>query len=249
MADLPKLAAALVAAQKDLTNPKLDKTNPHYHSKYASLAGIIDTIRPALLKHGLAIVQPIDSAEPGFVSVATILVHTSGETMHSAQRAAAPSDPQKMGSLITYLRRYGIAAMLSVAGDEDDDANVAAALAQKTQQTLERHAEASAALAGVERAISGATVPRASKAPARASAAKGIRIDATVSKIEERTSAAGKEYAWVHTEDAGRFTSFDNIDGMSIGARYSFLLRNDRDGKPTIIDDFSACVSDEEIPF
>lgn len=247
MGDLPKLAAALVAAQKDLSNPKLDKTNPHYHSKYASLAGIIDTVRPALLKHGLAIVQPIDGAEPGFVSVATILVHTSGETMHSAQRAAAPTDPQKLGSLITYLRRYGIAAMLSVAGDEDDDANAAATPTQKAPQSLERHTEASAALAGVERAISGASAPRASKAPAATK--KGIRIDATVSKIEERTAANGKQYAWVHTEDAGRFTSFDNIDGMSVGARYSFLLRNDRDGKPTIIDDFSACVSDEEIPF
>jgi hypothetical protein len=36
---------------------------------------------------------------------------------------------------------------------------------------------------------------------------------------------------------------------MSVGARYTFLLRNDRDGNPTIVDDFSACVSDEEIPF
>lgn len=258
MDGITKLAAALVAAQKDLTNPKFDKQNPHYHSKYASLAGIIDTVRPALLKHGLAVVQPIETggttplADPsraGMILVHTILIHTSGESIKSTQSAPAPGDPQKLGSLVTYLRRYGLSALLMLAGDDDDDANAAAAPTQKTHQTLERHAEASAALAGVERAIATAAAPRASKAPARAPAAKGIRVDATVSKIEERTSAAGKEYAWIHTEDAGRLTSFDNISSMSVGARYTFLLRNDRDGNATIVDDFSACVSDEEIPF
>jgi hypothetical protein len=250
MDGITKLAAALVAAQKDLTNPKFDKQNPHYHSKYASLAGIIDTVRPALLKHGLAVVQPIETGTTsGTIQVHTILIHTSGESIKSTQSAATPGDPQKLGSLVTYLRRYGLSALLMLAGDDDDDANVAAAPTPKTQQSLERHVEASAALSGVERAIATAAAPRASKAPARAAAAKGIRVDATVSKIEERTSAAGKEYAWIHTEDAGRLTSFDNIDGMSVGARYTFLLRNDRDGNPTIVDDFSACVSDEEIPF
>lgn len=250
MDNITKLAAALVAAQKDLTNPKFDKQNPHYHSKYASLAGIIDTVRPALLKHGLAVVQPIEAGTTaGTILVHTILIHTSGESIKSTQSAPAPGDPQKLGSLVTYLRRYGLSALLMLAGDDDDDANAAAAPTQKTQQSLERHVEASAALSGVERAIATAAAPRASKAPARAPAAKGIRVDATVSKIEERTSAAGKEYAWIHTEDAGRLTSFDNISSMSVGARYSFLLRNDRDGNPTIVDDFSTCVSDEEIPF
>ena len=252
MDGITKLAAALVAAQKDLTNPKFDKQNPHYHSKYASLAGIIDTVRPALLKHGLAVVQPIEAGlatTSGCILVHTILIHTSGESIKSTQSAPAPGDPQKLGSLVTYLRRYGLSALLMLAGDDDDDANAAAAPTQKTQQSLERHVEASAALSGVERAIATAAAPRASKAPARAPAAKGIRVDATVSKIEERTSAAGKEYAWIHTEDAGRLTSFDNISSMSVGARYSFLLRNDRDGNPTIVDDFSTCVSDEEIPF
>jgi hypothetical protein len=249
MDGITKLAAALVAAQKDLTNPKFDKQNPHYHSKYASLAGIIDTVRPALLKHGLAVVQPIETGTTaGTIQVHTILLHTSGESIKSTQSAAAPGDPQKLGSLVTYLRRYGLSALLMLAGD-DDDANVAAAPTPKPQQSFERHAESSAALSGVERAIATAAAPRASKAPARAAAAKGIRVDATVSKIEQRTSAAGKEYAWIHTEDAGRLTSFDNVDGMSVGARFTFLLRNDRDGNATIVDDFSACVSDEEIPF
>lgn len=86
MDGITKLAAALVAAQKDLTNPKFDKQNPHYHSKYASLAGIIDTVRPALLKHGLAVVQPIETGTlPGTISVHTILIHTSGESIKSTQ--------------------------------------------------------------------------------------------------------------------------------------------------------------------
>lgn len=127
-----KLAAALVAAQAELRAIGMDSVNPHFKSRYASLDNIIETIRPVLSKHSLAIVQGTTTPESdsngkvtGF-TVETMLVHQSGEWLcNAAVMPLAKADPQGAGAAITYGRRYGLSALLSLATDEDDDANAA----------------------------------------------------------------------------------------------------------------------------
>jgi hypothetical protein len=52
-----KLYEALATAQSEFTQVSYDRTNPHFKSRYATLAAIEMATRPALNENGLAIVQ------------------------------------------------------------------------------------------------------------------------------------------------------------------------------------------------
>lgn len=126
------LAAALSAAQGEMENATKNSTNPHFRSKYADLAEIINTIRPVLAKHGLAIVQ-FPGFHDGIATVVTTLTHASGEWMSGTSAApVVKQDPQGVGSALTYLRRYSLAAVCGLA-QEDDDGNGASKASTKKQ--------------------------------------------------------------------------------------------------------------------
>ncbi len=118
------LAPALIAAQKEIKGVAKDATNPHFKNRYASLDAIIDAVRPVLAKHGLAIIQGALESDPVTLSVETMLVHTSGEWITGGVTLPlGKADPQGAGAAMTYGRRYGLAALLSLATEEDDDGN------------------------------------------------------------------------------------------------------------------------------
>lgn len=122
-----KIMAALVAAQGELSNPiKAKKANTGTYSyTYADLAGVIDHVKPVLAKHGLGLMQDVQVTE-GRVGITTTLIHSSGESLaFGPLSASAPVDMQKLGSAITYARRYALVAALGIAADEDDDAAAA----------------------------------------------------------------------------------------------------------------------------
>lgn len=119
------LAAALAKAQAEMGPAKKDAVNPHYKSKYADFSSVWEAARTVLPKHGLAVVQTNADTDRG-VCVETMLVHSSGEWISG--RLTLPvskADAQGHGSAITYARRYGLAAIVCMAADEDDDANAA----------------------------------------------------------------------------------------------------------------------------
>lgn len=120
-----EIGAALAKAQKVMKGAKRDSANPFFKSKYADLAAVADACRDALADNGIAVVQPPSSTEDGRVAVETMLIHQSGQWM-SETLSVKPKDdgPQALGSVITYLRRYALAAFAGVA-PEDDDAEAA----------------------------------------------------------------------------------------------------------------------------
>jgi hypothetical protein len=127
------LCAALVAAQGALKPIAKDGKNPAFRSKYATLDGIMETVRPALAAHGLAVVQGVIHPETGEggrlvgITVETRLLHTSGEWLASVVPVpVAKGDAHGLGSALSYGRRYGISALLALSTDEDDDGNAAA---------------------------------------------------------------------------------------------------------------------------
>lgn len=119
------LFAALALAQAEVENATKASTNPHFKSKYADLAEVLNTVRPVYSKHGIAIVQST-GFDGGMVSVTTALVHKEGGYITSvASCTPAKTDGQGVGAATTYLRRYSLAAACGVA-QEDDDGNSAA---------------------------------------------------------------------------------------------------------------------------
>lgn len=119
-----KLFEALATAQGKLENASKNSANPHFRSKYADLAEILNTVRPVFAAHGLSVVQ-FPSFDGTYVSVETIITHKSGEWMSGIISApVTKQDAQGVGSAVTYMRRYSLAAAAGVA-QEDDDANAA----------------------------------------------------------------------------------------------------------------------------
>ena len=123
--NLADLAAALCAVQGELKPAIKQADNPFFKSKYVDLPGVWEAIRPLLSKNGLSVVQTFTASADG-PTIVTTLMHKSGQWVSSELfLKPAKSDPQGVGSAITYGRRYALAAMVGVVADEDDDGNAA----------------------------------------------------------------------------------------------------------------------------
>jgi hypothetical protein len=119
---LDALFAALSKAQGQFKNPEKTGENPHYHSGYATLDVVLDAIKEGCKANGLAVIQmPVNQRNE--VAVVTLLGHSSGQWIESTL-AVLPGKPdaQGTGSVITYLRRYALMALLGIAATTDDDA-------------------------------------------------------------------------------------------------------------------------------
>ena len=118
----PKLFAALVKAIAETTDVHADATNPFHKNKYATLQAHLKTIKPIFAKHGLAIIQLPSSGYEKEVGVCTIIVHESGESIQHSIHVPAGENMtgQQAGALISYLRRYALAACAGIATEDDD---------------------------------------------------------------------------------------------------------------------------------
>lgn len=119
--NITDLAGALAKAQAEIRNPAFDSTNPHFKNRYASLASHVDAVRAALPKHGLSVVQFVESPERDRVTVTTRILHASGQWIESCVGCASGGKVQELGSAVTYLRRYALAAICGIVGEDDDD--------------------------------------------------------------------------------------------------------------------------------
>lgn len=127
---LEKLATALAKAQGEIIGARKTSKNPFFKSDYADLFEVLEATRPILSKHGLSIVQTNDGVEvigsTAFLHVGTMLLHTSGQWIRSfiPLPIESPVNCHKLGSAMTYGRRYGLSAMVGIA-QMDDDGNAA----------------------------------------------------------------------------------------------------------------------------
>lgn len=116
----PELFCALAKAQSEIENAAKNAANPHFRSRYADLAEVLNTVRPVLARHGLSVLQAT-AYDGHLVHVTTVLAHSSGGLVSStASCEPARSDAQGVGAATTYLRRYALAAMCGVAQEDDD---------------------------------------------------------------------------------------------------------------------------------
>src|SRR5262245_38130742 len=94
--------------------------------RYAPLASGLDIVRKTLGQHEIATVQTtaIDPST-GMVNLTTMLAHSSGEWIASDWPVCTIVDtanPQRMGSALTYARRYALFTLVGIAGEDDLDA-------------------------------------------------------------------------------------------------------------------------------
>jgi hypothetical protein len=122
---IAELAKALAKAQGEMEPAKKGSENLYFRSRYADLSQVMEAIRKPLSSNGLAVSQLVQPDSES-AAVETILMHESGEWLSSIiTLKPVKTDPQGMGSAITYARRYGLSAIVGLATEEDDDAEKA----------------------------------------------------------------------------------------------------------------------------
>ena len=99
---------------------KKNSENPFHKNKYADINTLLSEVKPLIEEAGLVLLQPINN---GFV-ITRIIDPETGDNIESAIQLPDVIDPQKIGSAITYYRRYTLQSLLGLQA-EDDDANKA----------------------------------------------------------------------------------------------------------------------------
>jgi ERF superfamily len=123
--EIKSLAEALAKAQGQFRKADKSAANPHFKNKYSPLEELIDATQSALAANGLSVTQMPSIRNEGVI-ITTMVLHASGEWLRSEISCPALRDtllnPQRLGSVITYLTRYAYRSILRIAcGDEDDD--------------------------------------------------------------------------------------------------------------------------------
>ena len=109
----------LAAVKAEVGRISKDSNNPFFKSKYFDVNSLLLHVEPIIQKNGLLLLQPIQDN-----LVKSVIFDTSGFSIESAIVLPELNDPQKLGSAITYYRRYTLQSLLALQA-EDDDANLA----------------------------------------------------------------------------------------------------------------------------
>lgn len=114
-----KIYAKLFKVKENIGIIVKDSKNPYFKSNYLSLNGLLDAVEPVLNKNGLMLLQPILD---NLVCTQIIEVDT-GNKVESKIILPNIQDPQKLGSAITYYRRYTLQSLLGLQAEDDDGNN------------------------------------------------------------------------------------------------------------------------------
>lgn len=124
---ISNLAAALSKAQGEIASAVKEATageGTKYQYNYATLDGVWNACRNPLSKNELAIIQMPFSNESSVITIETLLTHSSGEWISTELTLSTTDERQKgvqaVGAIITYARRYMLAAMVGVSQADDD---------------------------------------------------------------------------------------------------------------------------------
>ena len=132
MAEERKLFDRLLSAQSRIGIILKDMTNPFFKSNYADINTIIDMVKPILNEEGLLVLQPLSHVN-GKPAIQTVIMY-KGDAISETTVIPEDPNPQKMGSSITYFRRYALQSMLCLQAADDDGNTAAQPSAPKKEQ-------------------------------------------------------------------------------------------------------------------
>ena len=143
---LSSIAPDLVKAQAGINGVAKDGNNPIFRSKYITLDSILLAVRPVLSQCNIFLSQSVQEYAENEITVRSTLIHSSGEWIANEVTVPVnpiinkdgkvqPVDAHRVGSAITYGRRYSLSALLAIgeASDTDDDGNNASGYQNQSQ--------------------------------------------------------------------------------------------------------------------
>ena len=256
--NIETLAAALAKAQGIIANPAFDAVNPHFKNRYATLGAHIDAVRGAFPANGLSVVQAIETPERDRVSLTTRILHSSGQWIESTVSASTGAKVQEIGSTVTYLRRYALAAIVGIVGEEDDDG-------ESDRSTRERAPVARPAAAPAPRPSGGAasltarlaTPPARDKEPTNRIAADAVApaatetLDASESSMSTR-KVGDKKFRIARLGGVECVVLDAEIDAEIVrrkGGRIKVLIEDRGDKTPIVREVLDVAKTSNDFPF
>ena len=106
--------------------------NPFFKSKYFDINSLIKQLHPLLIKNKLVLLQPLVDG-----TVKSIISDLDGNSVESSLELPTNLDAQKIGSAITYYRRYTLASLLGLQA-EDDDGNKASSVSSYSKPSVKK---------------------------------------------------------------------------------------------------------------
>jgi hypothetical protein len=126
----------LFEAKKEIGTISKDKKNPFFKSNYLSLNGLIDAVENVLDKHDLLLLQPITENRV-CTEIWDISEEKEGQKyISSDMQLPNIQDPQKLGSAITYYRRYTLQSLLGLQAEDDDGNSATKQVKQEVKPNL-----------------------------------------------------------------------------------------------------------------
>lgn len=110
----------LLEIQKQLLSFKKDWKNPHFKSSYLTLDSLLEKLLPVCNELGILVYHRTENNE-----VITVVTDWKDGTIESKFPVGDISNPQKIGSAITYAKRYNLGQIFNIVTDDDDDWNKA----------------------------------------------------------------------------------------------------------------------------
>ncbi len=112
-----------------LEAPKLVKDTPGFNYKYFDINQMIEGLKPLFKKYGLLVLQPLTHID-GAPAIETQVISgdehlsfvTPLPTMRTVKADSQGTDPQSVGSSITYMRRYALQSLFLLQAEDNDGA-------------------------------------------------------------------------------------------------------------------------------
>lgn len=115
------LQSKIAQIQQAVDGLEKDATNPFFKSKYVDLNQIIDALRPLEKECAISITMPLThiDGKPA-ISLCVVDLESDFEGITYSMPLPDVQDPQKMGSAITYYRRYMLMSFFNLKAEDDD---------------------------------------------------------------------------------------------------------------------------------
>lgn len=110
----------LLAAMSEMPNPVKD--SKAYNYRYEQLDQVLGIVQPALMAHGLFVMQGMECSEGGY-ELRTYICDAEGDALRipmDSRPVKLTGDSQKDGSAETYARRYALKTVFGLCGEDDD---------------------------------------------------------------------------------------------------------------------------------
>ena len=127
---MKELYKKIAKVKSEIGKISKNKENPFFKSAYFDINALLEHVEPLLEKNGLLLLQPL---KDGKVQTYIFDLETN-EFEYSEMILPDIADPQKIGSAITYYRRYTLQSLLGLQA-EDDDGNKATKAVQSVSET------------------------------------------------------------------------------------------------------------------